>query len=204
MDEELALSALKLERSAFVASVAPWFLIVPVENAAKPSVRFRTAASEYVKAFAAFGQGAFKSDSPSLKSPRWNRQEWTPAPLVKRGCSPYSDRISIGRAPNVDVLIHSRYVSKLHAHVVWTEGQDPEVIDLDSQNGTFINGDRLAPRARVPMCKGDILSLGEVHCEVATSDEVYYALRRKYLLLLRSTKETAASAGDGARRKRGA
>lgn len=197
MEEDLALSALKLERSAFVAIVAPWFLILPVENAAKPSLRFRTAASEYLKAFAAFGQGPFKSESASLKSPRWNRQEWAPAPLVKRKGSPYSDRISVGRAPNVDVRIQSRFVSKLHAHIVWTEGQKPEVVDLDSQNGTFINGDRLVPRARVTMSNGDILSLGEVHCEVATAEGVYYALRRKYLLLLRSTKESAAPADHG-------
>jgi hypothetical protein len=203
-EEELALSALKLERSAFVAIVPPWFLIVPLENAAKPSVRFRTAASEYVKEFAAFGQGAFKSEGPSLRSPRWNRQQWSAAPLVKRKGSPYSDRISIGRAPNVDVPIHSRFVSKLHAHIVWSEGQNPVVIDLDSQNGTFINGDRLVTRAHVPISKGDILSLGEVHCEVATSDEVYYALRRKYLLLLGSSKESAAPADDERRGKRGA
>jgi len=104
----------------------------------------------------------------------------------------------------VDVPIHSRFVSKLHAHIVWSEGQNPVVIDLDSQNGTFINGDRLVTRAHVPISKGDILSLGEVHCEVATSDEVYYALRRKYLLLLGSSKESAAPADDERRGKRGA
>jgi hypothetical protein len=205
VDEELALSALKLERSAFVANLPRWFLIVPVEKAAKPSVRFRTVATAYVNELAAIARRPAESEIPSLRSPRWNRQAWTPAQLVKRKGSPYSDRISIGRAPNVDLVIQSRFVSKLHAHIELSKDQSLVVTDLDSQNGTFINGDRLAPRSRIPISNGDILSLGEVHCEIATCDVVYYALRRKYLLLLGSTKEAVVTtADDGARRKRGA
>lgn len=203
MDEELALSALKLERSAFVDDLPRWFLIVPVENVAQPSVRFRTAASQYVKELASFAHGSAESERPSLKSPRWNRQPWDPMPLQKRRV-PYPDRISIGRAPNVDVVIHSRFVSKLHAHVTLPEGENPTLTDLDSQNGTFLNGERLIPRARTTIANGDILSLGEVHCELATSDVLYYALRRKYLLLLAPTSTPAVGGDDEPQGKTGA
>jgi FHA domain len=195
VDEELALAALKLERSEFVADLSRWFLIVPVENAAQPSVRFRTVASEYVKELAKFVNGQAESERQSLKSPRWNRQGWNPISLQKRK-GPYLDRISIGRAPNVDVVIHSRFVSKLHAHIAFPEGETLTVTDLDSQNGTFINGERLTPRSRTAIANGDILSFGEVHCELATSDVVYYALRRKYLLLL-APQEGSALPSDG-------
>lgn len=197
VDEELALSALRLERSAFVASLPPWFLIVPVENAANPSVRFRTVACEYLKQLSALPHGGLAAGRPSLKSPRWRQQAWNPLALAKREGSPYSDRISIGRAPNVDVIIHSRFVSKLHAHVLLAENERLTVTDLDSQNGTFINGARLSPRARKPISNGDILSFGQVHCELATSDVLYYALRRKYLLLLAPGGGSAAPSDEG-------
>jgi hypothetical protein len=63
-------------------------------------------------------------------------------------------------------------------------GQNPAVIDLNSQNGTFINNVRLEARTTGAISNGDIASFGQVHCEVATSDVVYYALRRKYHALL--------------------
>ena len=195
VDEELALSALKLRRADFVSGLPRWFLIVPVQNAGQPSVRFRTVACEYVKQLAEAMHGPVESDGSPLKSPRWNRQAWTPTPLVKREGSPYSDRISLGRAPNVDVVIHSRFVSKLHAHIVLSDGENPVVTDVSSQNGTFVNGEALPAGPRKALSNGDILSLGQVHCEVATSDAVYYALRRKYLLLFAPT-ETAPDRTD--------
>jgi hypothetical protein len=189
--EDLALSALELERTAFVAGLPRWFLIVPVENAPQTSARFRTAASDYLKRVAALGDSARKPERSSLQNRRWNQQAWNAEPLAKRSESPYSDRISVGRAPNVDVMIRSPFVSKLHAHLAIAAGQDPTVTDLESQNGTFVEGARLEARKSVTISNGSSVSFGQVHCELATSDVVYYALRRKYRRLFESSKGDA-------------
>ena len=182
-EEDVAIATLELDRAAFVAGFPTWFLIIPVEQAAKPSVRFRTVASEDLQRMVAAAdedQGA----STSFKSPRWNRQRWRAEPLKKRITSPFPDRISIGRASNVDVVIRSRVVSKLHAHfVLYGEGA-PTVTDLDSHNGTFINNSRLEPHKAGVVSNGDVVSFGQLHCEFARSDVVYFALRRKTLHLL--------------------
>ena len=182
-EEDVAIATLELDRAAFVAGFPTWFLIIPVEQAAKPSVRFRTVASEDLKRLVAAtdeDQGA----PTSFKSPRWSRQQWRAEPLKKRITSPFADRISIGRASNVDVVIRSRVVSKLHAHFVLDGEGGPTVTDLDSHNGTFINNCRMAPHEAGVVSNGDVVSFGQLHCEFARSDVVYFAVRRRSLSLL--------------------
>lgn len=188
--DDLAVATLTLDRAAFVASFPRWFLIVPFEHVPRPSVRFRTVECEDLKKRMVASDD---DEAPfALKNPRWHRQPWTPVPLEKRATSPYPDRISIGRAGNVDVVIGSRVVSKLHAHMFLAPDQGSTINDLASQNGTFVNGVHLAPHKPEPIVDGDIISFGEVHCEFAASEVVYYATRRKYLLLDASlaSKET--------------
>ena len=129
MEEELADAALKLPRAAFVAGRPRWYLILPVEHAEEPSVQFRTLTRDSIKSLAPHGDDHHDAEPPSLKSPRWNRSPWIPQPLVKREGSPFSERISIGRAPNVDIVIRSPFVSKLHAHfVLRPDNADPALI----------------------------------------------------------------------------
>jgi hypothetical protein len=186
VQEDLARSAIQLDRAEFVARIPQWFLIVPVETSARASRRFRTMVDEDGKLQRALAQVASEEGRPSLKSPRWGQQPWVPKALAKSKESPYSDRISIGRALNVDIVLRSRFVSKLHAHIVLAVGQNLTVVDLNSQNGTFINNVRLEARTTGAISNGDIVSFGQMHCELATSDVVYYALRRKYHTLVTS------------------
>jgi hypothetical protein len=187
VEEYLARSAIQLDRTEFVARFPQWFLIIPVDTVARPSRRFRTMVDEDAKLQRALAQVGREEGRLSLKSPRWGQQPWAPKALAKGKGSPYSDRISIGRAPNVDIVLRSRFVSKLHAHIVLAAGQNPTVVDLNSRNGTFINNVRLEARTTGGMSNGDIVSFGQLHGEIATSDVVYYALRRKYHELLMSS-----------------
>ncbi len=190
-DDDLAVATLTLDRAAFVASFPRWFLIVPFEYVQRPSVRSRTIDCEDLKK-RMLTSGDDEAAPFALKNPRWHRQAWTPVPLEKRATSPYADRISIGRTGNVDVVVRSRIVSKLHAHISLPPDQGSTINDLASQNGTFVNGVHLAPHKPAPIVGGDIISFGEVHCEFAASEVVYYAMRRKYRLLDASlaSKET--------------
>jgi len=52
------------------------------------------------------------------------------------------DRISIGRAPENDICIESPFVSRKHAAII-RDGVSTAVVDLDSQNGTYVNSRKI-------------------------------------------------------------
>ena len=77
---------------------------------------------------------------------------------------PFSFRIlpgnikTIGRAPRADFILDAPLVSRLHCRV--TAGADElEVKDLDSTNGTFVNGERVT---RALVKGGDRVGVGRV------------------------------------------
>src|SRR5687768_5961179 len=51
-------------------------------------------------------------------------------------------RVVIGRAPTCEVRLLDDGVSRLHA-AVWFEAEQAWVIDLESRNGTLLNGERV-------------------------------------------------------------
>ncbi|CAN5777624.1 hypothetical protein BH23GEM9_BH23GEM9_25970 [soil metagenome] len=55
------------------------------------------------------------------------------------------DRTTIGAAMDCDVEIHGAHVSDRHASLRFREGEFT-LTDLDSTNGTFVNGDRISQR----------------------------------------------------------
>lgn len=65
---------------------------------------------------------------------------------------------TIGRAPRADFVVDAALVSRLHCRLT-AGAAELEVVDLDSTNGTFINGER-AERARLK--RGDRLGVGRV------------------------------------------
>lgn len=64
--------------------------------------------------------------------------------------------LTIGRRAGSDVRIHDKTVSAQHARIEWLD--HPVVIqDLDSTNGTFVNGTRVQ---RHELSDGDVIHLG--------------------------------------------
>jgi DNA-binding winged helix-turn-helix (wHTH) protein len=66
----------------------------------------------------------------------------------------------IGRAPEATVHVDSVWVSREHARVIVHGGGTAIIEDLDSRNGTFVNGRRVA-RA-TPLADGDTIYLGKL------------------------------------------
>jgi hypothetical protein len=56
--------------------------------------------------------------------------------------------ISIGRSPDADVRIEDRYASGVHARL-YSRGASYYVEDMNSTNGTFLNGGRLEGEAEL-------------------------------------------------------
>jgi pSer/pThr/pTyr-binding forkhead associated (FHA) protein len=69
---------------------------------------------------------------------------------------------TIGRAPRADFIVDASLVSRLHCRLT-AGAADLEVVDLDSTNGTFVNGERIA---RALLKIGDRLGVGRVELVV--------------------------------------
>jgi pSer/pThr/pTyr-binding forkhead associated (FHA) protein len=90
-------------------------------------------------------------------------------PLIGR------DNFTIGRAgegqaviPDIDLGMYHAYdsgVSRMHAEVVLEE-DGVFVLDLESANGTLVNGKRLEPQRSTPVRHGDVIQLGRLRLQL--------------------------------------
>jgi serine phosphatase RsbU (regulator of sigma subunit) len=67
--------------------------------------------------------------------------------------------VVVGRQADSSVCLPARAVSRQHAHILQREDAY-FVEDLDSANGTFLNGQRLPPHTSVPLTERDTLQIG--------------------------------------------
>lgn len=74
---------------------------------------------------------------------------------------------TIGRAARADFIVEAPLVSRVHCRLT-AGATELEVVDLDSTNGTFVNGQRVT---RVAMRSGDRLGVGRVELLVTRNDE---------------------------------
>jgi hypothetical protein len=77
--------------------------------------------------------------------------------------APGAETISIGRSEANDVVIPDESVSAIHAFVQVGEGGEMGIEDLNSTNGSFVNGSRVPPQgaqAPTPLRAGDHVQLG--------------------------------------------
>jgi len=69
-----------------------------------------------------------------------------------------ADLLRIGRNPNTDIQLYDRMVSRFHA-LLWTDLSQWWIRDLQSRNGTRVNGEPLRGE-RQPIQGGDELDIG--------------------------------------------
>jgi ABC-type multidrug transport system ATPase subunit len=71
---------------------------------------------------------------------------------------PSAARFRIGRAPDNDLALENDpRASRYHAELRRLDGGGVELVDLNSHNGTFVNGHRIA---HAPMNEGDTVAIG--------------------------------------------
>ena len=86
--------------------------------------------------------------------------------------SPFTFRIlpgaikTIGRAPRADFIVDAALVSRVHCRLT-AGAAELEVVDLESTNGTFVNGARVE---RALLKTGDRLGVGKVEFVVSKSE----------------------------------
>lgn len=71
---------------------------------------------------------------------------------------------TLGRATGADFIVDAALVSRVHCRLTAEPAGALEVRDLDSTNGTYVNGERVDIAQLAP---GDRLKVGRVELEVA-------------------------------------
>jgi hypothetical protein len=83
--------------------------------------------------------------------------------------SPFTFRIlpgnikTVGRAAQADFIVDAALVSRLHCRLS-AGATELEVVDLDSTNGTYVNGQRVE---RSALKAGDALDVGKVRFRIS-------------------------------------
>jgi len=75
--------------------------------------------------------------------------------------------------PDIDLTPFKAYengVSRLHA-LVKLEKKEVVLLDMNSSNGTFVNGNRLVPRIEQPLKHGDLIQLGKLKIQILLNPE---------------------------------
>lgn len=122
-------------------------------------------------------QGAPGGSAPPPSEPRVTvGQVWV---LKKRESGAFQDRIGIGRARNVDVLIPLAEVSKYHAYFERDNTGNWSVTDAGSRNGTQANGKVLVPRIPYPIKDGSEICFGPCRFEFRTAEGFVELVNRR-------------------------
>jgi pSer/pThr/pTyr-binding forkhead associated (FHA) protein len=66
---------------------------------------------------------------------------------------------TIGRATGADFIVDAALVSRVHCRVTALDGGELEIHDLESTNGTYVNGQRIETARLAP---GDRLQVGRI------------------------------------------
>jgi len=72
------------------------------------------------------------------------------------------NEITLGRVPTCGIHLDDTYVSSVHARIFFVDGAFM-IEDLDSRNGTLLNGAALA--ATTPLRPGDVIAVGATAME---------------------------------------
>ena len=74
---------------------------------------------------------------------------------------------TIGRAPRADFIVDAPLVSRVHCRLS-AGAAELEVVDLESTNGTYVNGERVA---RAILRRGDRLGVGRVELTISDAPD---------------------------------
>ena len=88
----------------------------------------------------------------------------------------FSERVTIGRARNSDVVLRHESVSKFHAWLARDEKNNYFLADASSRNGTARNGMTLQGGDPVRLGNGDLLRFGSVEATYCDAATLYAAL----------------------------
>jgi hypothetical protein len=178
--------------AAFVREMDGWLLLVrvddPSEEAAEvlrrgalgertplvPTIPFRTTmrmgTEPTVRARSVFG--------PKQLELRLSAHAYVAIPIHKRAGSgkDFIERVSIGRAPNNDIVIRYDSVSKVHAWFARGEEGGVYVADAGSKNKTRLNGAPIPAQDPQEVLSGDSIRFGAVETLLCSASVFWHSV----------------------------
>jgi hypothetical protein len=94
-------------------------------------------------------------------------------PVLKAVGNAFQERISVGRAPNCDIIIRDASVSKLHGYFSAVTRDSVIYTDARSSNSTYIDGVTVQPGAPVEIRALGLIALGRVRLQLVSAAELY-------------------------------
>lgn len=79
------------------------------------------------------------------------------------------DSVFVGRASTNDLVIQHDSVSRKHCRIEYQKNIF-YITDLNSSNGTFVDGQRLTPQVRTAFISSSQITIGRLECEVGPSN----------------------------------
>jgi hypothetical protein len=81
------------------------------------------------------------------------------------------DRLTIGRASSSDIQLVDDGISRHHAQIITDEHGRHVLVDLDSSNGTFVDGQRIRRQPLAPGMRFDVMRVEMIY-EVSDDDPI--------------------------------
>ena len=97
-------------------------------------------------------------------------------PVRKRDSNAFHDRISVGRAPNCDIVVRLQFISKLHAHFTVRADGGYQITDAGSANGTAVNNRLLRTGEALPVALNDVVRFGSAEFRLTDAAKLYDVL----------------------------
>jgi diguanylate cyclase (GGDEF)-like protein len=96
--------------------------------------------------------------------------------------------VEIGRSPACHLVLDADSVSRRHARIEWN-GQEHQLVDLGSTNGTFLNGDRVKGGV---LKDGDRVGIGKLQLKYVAGGNIEGAYHEEIQRLMRFDPLTGA------------
>ena len=77
----------------------------------------------------------------------------------------------LGRGENNHIQVDDLKASRLHAEIT-SKGENLEIVDLGSTNGTFVNHQKLSAHTPHELNDGDMISIGKIQLVVNEGQEI--------------------------------
>lgn len=88
--------------------------------------------------------------------------------IITRFTTHEGNKLIIGRSPDADVVIDNTAISRHHSSIELRDGRH-YLADMQSTNGTFVNGKRIA--SKVPISDNDFILIGKFRLIQAAANE---------------------------------